>query len=366
MPSPVTGDDFKAILPAPNSNLCAKILAWFSGLELLYKWFAWAFNADGTATDAFKHTIGVAVGTLTAPVNVLASDGTFTDHVIVNWDPVDGATFYEVWRGPAADNSAAALLATVTSPTVTYSDASVTVDQKYFYFVKAKTATDSSGFSAGDSGFADSSGDHGAGSTGTLAFTGSGTWLVPAGVTVLQFEGWGAGGGGGSGYKGGLCPADSQFIGGGGGGSGEYVKVTGLTVTPGETLTITVPAGGPGGAPSSGSDSGGSPSPTSISRGSTTLVATFAGTGGQGGSCNLSAGGAGLKGSGATHSGGTLATDTNGTDGNPGNVGSYVPSVPITGGTGGAATNGHGAGGNGGTQLANGSKGGDGYAFLTW
>lgn len=62
-------------------------------------------------------------------------------------------------------------------------------------------------------------------------FTANGSWVVPAGVTKILVEAWGAGGGG------------SSYGGGGGGG---YVKTV-FTVTPGNSVTFTIGVGGNGG-----------------------------------------------------------------------------------------------------------------------
>ena len=61
-------------------------------------------------------------------------------------------------------------------------------------------------------------------------------WTIPAGVTSITIDAVGGGGGGGSGrYSSGS---------GGGGGGGGYVRVTGLTVTPGEQLVFLIGSGG--------------------------------------------------------------------------------------------------------------------------
>ena len=70
-------------------------------------------------------------------------------------------------------------------------------------------------------------------------FTNSGTWTVPAGVTIIRGRIWAGGGGGGG-------AANTTYTGTGGGG-GEYVEQS-ATVTPGQVLTITVGGGGAGGA----------------------------------------------------------------------------------------------------------------------
>lgn len=101
--------------------------------------------------------------------------------------------------------------------------------------------------------------------------TGSLDWTVPAGVTQVMVELWGAGGGGAL---------------GGGGGSGAYVKAI-FEVTPGQVLTTFVGAGGngvSGGSTGSGS-TGGSSSITSsgfniIAGGGAGANSTSPGTGG--------------------------------------------------------------------------------------
>jgi hypothetical protein len=73
-------------------------------------------------------------------------------------------------------------------------------------------------------------------------FDASGNFVVPAGVTSITVQLWGAGGGGGS---------VSNACGGGGGGA--FTRAT-LTVTPGSTIPVTVGNGGtPGNAGTSSS-----------------------------------------------------------------------------------------------------------------
>ena len=69
--------------------------------------------------------------------------------------------------------------------------------------------------------------------TQIVTATGTGSWTVPAGVTSVQVELWG-GGGGAATYDGGAA--------------GAYVIKTGLSVTPGNSITYNIATGG-GGAP---------------------------------------------------------------------------------------------------------------------
>ncbi|MEO8416708.1 MAG: SprB repeat-containing protein [Ginsengibacter sp.] len=180
----------------------------------------------------------------------------------------------------------------------------------------------------------------------------SSPWTVPAGVTSIKVEVWGGGGGGGA--------ANSGFFGngaGGGGGGGAYKTAT-LSVTPGNTFTITTGAGGTAG----NGNAGGTGGTTTVTGVAGTVSANGGGGGGYGNAGNGSAGtastggnfnggaggaangngaggggGAGNNGNGAA--GGNAVTGAGGA-GNPNNT-------PFVGGNGGAFITGNGAGGSG-------------------
>lgn len=110
-----------------------------------------------------------------------------------------------------------------------------------------------------------------------LTYTnGTTTFTVPQGVYSLTLEAWGGGGGG--------SYSNSAGAAGGGGGGGAYAKSI-VSVTPGQTLTLTV---GTGGAGSSGTNSG---NPSSVSLSGTELVKAAGGSGAANGSTNGGAGG---------------------------------------------------------------------------
>jgi hypothetical protein len=71
--------------------------------------------------------------------------------------------------------------------------------------------------------------------------TSSGTWTVPSGVTEIYVTAFGGGGGGGSGRSG-----TNAYAGGGGGAGGRIYKYP-MTVSSGETITISIGIGGTGG-----------------------------------------------------------------------------------------------------------------------
>ncbi|MEI6140245.1 MAG: glycine-rich domain-containing protein [Mariniphaga sp.] len=176
----------------------------------------------------------------------------------------------------------------------------------------------------------------------TQVFTSSGTFTVPAGVTLIKVQCWGGGGGGGHG--------GSSGNGMNGGGGGAY-SAKEFSVTPGALYTVTVGAAGAGGTSNS--------SPGTIGGntifGSNVVVAAGGGVsnsenisalGGQSSSCigDLKySGGNGGKGNTSNHGGG-------GGGGSSGSsAGAGVNGTTPTGSTGGAGGNGlNGDGGTGG------------------
>lgn len=120
----------------------------------------------------------------------------------------------------------------------------------------------------------------------TIRFGGSANsqyFTVPDGCTVIEADAAGGGGGGGGGF--GALPGG----GGGGGGSGQQAYRRRLAVIPGETLTINVPLGGPGGAV--GADGG---NPTGVSGSVLTVTGSRSGL-----LLNLTGGGRGRAGTAA-------------------------------------------------------------------
>jgi hypothetical protein len=74
----------------------------------------------------------------------------------------------------------------------------------------------------------------------TNTWTSSTSWTVPTGVTSGDFEAIGAGGNG--------AGSTASTNSGGGGGGGEYRKASGVSLTPGTSITINIPTGGAGSA----------------------------------------------------------------------------------------------------------------------
>ena len=198
------------------------------------------------------------------------------------------------------------------------------------------------------------------GKPGQLAFTtaGKSSWVVPSGVTKIAVVVIGGGGGGWGG---------ADVAGGGGGG---LAYVNNLVVTPGETLAITVGAGGVGGydglVPSAGDVPGTAGAQSSLARGAAVLLFAAGGAvaptalaqapGGSFGGTVVGivgfAGGAGNAGaaSGTMGAGGAAGANGAGTVGGIGGAG--------LGGGGGGGSNGGGGGGAGGYGVAGGGSSG--------
>jgi hypothetical protein len=209
-------------------------------------------------------------------------------------------------------------------------------------------------------------------SVGQSAYTTAGTFTftVPAGVTSISAVVIGGGGGG--------AGADNAQIrnetnGGGGGGGLAYGTIS---VTPGETLNITVGTGGNGGAADGNGGAGGT---STIVRSATTLLSGGGGTGGtyrnngnstggaSGGTARIGGGSGGAGGAQSNNSGATGGGGAGGYSGNGGAGGAFNSAGSASTGAGGGGGGGYNttsntlrAGGGGGTGIL--GSGADGTA----
>lgn len=191
-------------------------------------------------------------------------------------------------------------------------------------------------------------------STTTMAtFTTSGSFTVPAGITSLKVECWGAGGGAAGGGLGGGANS-----GGYGGGGGAYAVLNNFAATPGNSYAYVVASGGSGGSPNNLGTNGGITSFNGTScRAFGGTAATLSSTG-KGGAASSSTGdtkfnggnSASATGSGGSSGGGSAGPSANGNNGS-GNTGTGSKA-------GGAAVSGGGAGGSSGSANNNGAAGG--------
>jgi hypothetical protein len=189
----------------------------------------------------------------------------------------------------------------------------------------------------------------------------SGTFTVPAGVTSLTVQSWGTGGSGGG------VTASLSSRGGGGGGGGAYNAAI-LSVSPGQTYTVTIGALG-----ATGTGNGGAGGATIF----TGVGGTVTANGGSGGVSNNGAGGAGgvgnfnggsggtgnaSNGAGGGGAAGSNANGGNGATASAGIGGAGLPNIaPYKGGNGAANKTGTGTGNSG---VSPGGGGGGGRATL--
>ena len=89
---------------------------------------------------------------LSNPTDISATKGTYSTRVQVSWNPVSGATGYEVWRNSVALSQSSGKLGDAVS--LTYNDSSVAPGTVYYYWVKARSTTAIGGFSGTDNGYA--------------------------------------------------------------------------------------------------------------------------------------------------------------------------------------------------------------------
>jgi len=224
----------------------------------------------------------------------------------------------------------------------------------------------------------------GGGGVNFQVFIASGEFVVPAGVTAIGVELWGAGGGGASGGSGfgGFANVPVGGPGGGGGGSGAYQRTT-VTATPGATYNVAIGAGGTAG--------GGNGGNTAITQGSVVLASAAGGSGGNG--AGGGAGGVSTPGAGVIARDGLNGSNAGALPPASSSCGGGLPCVAsqvgAPGGAGGGPVNGSvapvgttgGAGGRGGiastifTQSGNqvtlglptgGAAGAPGYVIVTW
>lgn len=163
-------------------------LSAFAGDSINFRWRVGTdsyVSASGWDIDDVQVYSCVLAEPPATPTGVTASDGTYNNRVVVTWDAMDGATYYEVYRDTSSGGGSMILL---DSPVVnTYEDFAVSDLTPYYYWVYACNSYGCSAISTYDSGYMDAaaspfiftdgfeSGDFSAWSS----VNDGGGWLVP-------------------------------------------------------------------------------------------------------------------------------------------------------------------------------------------
>ena len=99
----------------------------------------------------FELLSGSSISNLPAtPTGVVASDGSYSDRILVTWNSSSGALGYDLWR-TYGTNDAVQICTNLSS--ATYTDYDVTTNIIYYYKVNARNDYGTSDFSESDSGY---------------------------------------------------------------------------------------------------------------------------------------------------------------------------------------------------------------------
>ena len=135
--------------------------------------------ASGSACTSGWSTPATGSRSVPTPENLTASDGTYTDRILVSWPALSGATSYELMRASENDIAEAELIATTTS--ASYSDRTAEYGLTYYYFLRAK-------FEVGTSPWSDSAAGRRAFPAPTGVSAADGTSTVNITITWDEIE----------------------------------------------------------------------------------------------------------------------------------------------------------------------------------
>ncbi|MGA2621144.1 MAG: C10 family peptidase, partial [Thermoguttaceae bacterium] len=90
--------------------------------------------------------------TLPSPTGVMASQGSYSDHVHLTWNAAE-ATGYEVWRGTTNDPTAASLITSASLTGTSYDDTTANNAQPYYYWIQSQSQIGGSGLGSSVEGY---------------------------------------------------------------------------------------------------------------------------------------------------------------------------------------------------------------------
>jgi len=115
-------------------------------------YYYWVKASNAAGDSPFSNpVIGYRAVRPTSPRNLSATDGTYTDRVVLSWTGSAGATSYKVYRNTSCNGATAVQIGTASTPT--YSDSSGAQGMPYYYWVKASNVAGDSAFSNVDTGY---------------------------------------------------------------------------------------------------------------------------------------------------------------------------------------------------------------------
>ncbi len=78
-----------------------------------------------------------------APTGVIATKGTYSNEVVINWSTVSAATAYDVFRNITNNSATATQINGSDLTTTTYDDTTAVAGTTYYYWIKAKNTAGS-------------------------------------------------------------------------------------------------------------------------------------------------------------------------------------------------------------------------------
>jgi len=161
-----TGNYFRVYRNTTNNSSTASALgSWQTSMNYsdnsvstnvtYYYWVKAASNSSGSNASAFSSSdSGWRSNGTIAPTNVQASDGTYSNKVVITWNGTNG-NYFRVFRS-TTNNSGSATVLGNWQTSMTFNDYGAVANTTYYYWVKAATSSsgaNQSGFSNPDTGW---------------------------------------------------------------------------------------------------------------------------------------------------------------------------------------------------------------------